>query len=103
MKTLAFILTAGLITTSAAASGSGEKHSGGTTYIPAAAFTYEVYEATIEHVDLADCPAEFDPDAVFCRMTLAADLAHIFAFSYDGDQPLLAVKSYELDDDFLPF
>ena len=47
--------------------------------------------------------AEFDPDAVFCRMTLAADMAHVFVFHYDGDQPLLAVKSYALDDGFLPF
>ena len=36
-------------------------------------------------------------------MTLAADLAHVFVFALDGAQPLLAVKSYELGDGFLPF
>jgi hypothetical protein len=36
-------------------------------------------------------------------MTLAADMAHVFVFHYDGDQPLLAVKSYPLDDGCLPF
>jgi hypothetical protein len=85
------------------ASGPGEKHHEGTSYLPNGTLTYAVFETSIDHVDLADCPAQFDPDAVFCRMTLASEMAHVFAFSHDGDQPLLAVKSYELDSDFLPF
>ena len=87
----------------ALASGSGESHEGGTAYLANGQFTYEVFEATVEHADLEGCPADFDPDAVFCRITIASDLAHIFAFSYNGDQPLLAVKSYEITEDFLPF
>ena len=78
----------------AMASGAGESHEGGTAYLAKGQFTYEVFEATVEHADLEGCPAEFDTDAVFCRVTIASDLAHIFAFSYNGDQPLLAVKSY---------
>ncbi|MDA7425205.1 hypothetical protein [Thalassococcus lentus] len=89
--------------TAALSSGAGETKAEGVSFLVDGALTYEVFEASIEHVDLAGCPAQFDPDVVFCRMTLASDLAHVFAFSFDGDQPLLAVKSYELDDGFLPF
>ena len=32
------------------------------------------------------------------RMTLADDRAHVFVFDLDADQPLLAVKSYDLDE-----
>lgn len=94
-----------LLTAPALASGPGEHgpSSGDVSYLANGAFTYEVFEASVEHVDLAACPVQFDPDAVFCRMTLAADMAHVFVFSYDGTQPLLAVKSYALDDGFLPF
>ena len=87
----------------AIASGAGESHHEGTAYLGNGQFTYEVFETTVEHADLEGCPKEFDTDAVFCRVTIASDLAHIFAFSYNGDQPLLAVKSYELTDGFLPF
>lgn len=98
------ISTAALLTaTIAAASGPGECHPNGPLYLPRGALTYDVFEMVIEHVDLEGCPAEFDPEAVFCRMTLANDLAHVMVFSYDGDQPLIAVKSYELTDGFLPF
>ena len=75
----------------------------GTTYLGGAEMTYELFERTIEHVDLESCPPEFDPEAVFCRMTLAAEQAHVFAFSYLGDQPLLVVKSYPLTADFVNF
>lgn len=60
--------------------------------------TYEVFEHSIEHADLATCPAEFDDETQFCRMTLADDRLHVFVFGIDGDQTLLAVKSYDLDD-----
>lgn len=101
--TTALATTLALLAPAALASGPGESHNGGTAFLPSGVLTYELFEATIQHVDLADCPAQFDPDVVFCRMTLAADLAHVFAFRYDGEQALLAVKSYELDDEFLPF
>jgi len=60
--------------------------------------TYELFEHTVEHADLAGCPPEFDTKTQFCRMTLAAERAHIFVFDYAGDQPLQAVKSYDLAD-----
>lgn len=104
MKKLAF--AAGLFTLAAGAapaSGPGESHSGGTFYPGGGVLTYEMFEAAVEHADLEGCPAEFDTDVVFCRITLANDMAHVFAFAHDGDQPLLAIKSYELGDGFLPF
>lgn len=87
----------------AIASGTDKSHADGTAYLPNGQFGYGVFEASVEHVDLETCPVEFDDAAVFCRMTLASDLAHVFAFLYDGEQPLVAVKSYELADGFLPF
>ncbi|TYO85236.1 hypothetical protein [Oceanicella actignis] len=87
----------------ALASGPGEKHPEGPAYLEGGVLTYEVFESAVEHADLDSCPAEFDPEAVFCRLTLAADGANVFVFSLEGDQPLLAVKRYELNDGFLPF
>lgn len=97
------LLVATLAATTADASGAGDSNHEGTAYLGNGVFSYEVFEASVEHVDLDGCPAEFDTDVVFCRMTLASDLAHVFVFAYDGAQPLLAIKSYELTDGFLPF
>ena len=97
------ILALAASTMPALASGPGEKRHEGAAYLAGGALTYAVFEEAIAHVDLAACPAEFDPDAVFCRMTLAADRAHVFVFDHDGEQNLLAVKSYGLEDGFLPF
>ena len=80
-----------------------ESHAEGVAYLPGGSLGYATFETAVAHVDLEGCPAEFDPDAVFCRMTLANEMAHVFVFSFDGDQPLLAVKDYELTDGFLPF
>ena len=78
----------------ALASGVGKSHHDGRAYLANGQFTYEIFEATVEHADLEGCSAEFDPGAVFCRVTIASDLAHIFAYSHNGNQPLLAAKSY---------
>jgi hypothetical protein len=86
------------------ASGPGEGHAGsGASYLGNGVFSYEVFESSVTHSDLETCPAEFDPDAVFCRLTLANDRANVFVFAFTGDQPLLAVKHYDLGDGFLPF
>lgn len=91
------------VSSAAFATGTGGNRYAGTEYLEGGVFTYAVFEAAVPHADLENCPAQFDPDAVFCRITLAAGMANIFVFAHDGDQPLLAVKSYELDDGFLPF
>jgi hypothetical protein len=89
--------------TPAMASGPGETHHEGASFPANGSFTYRLFEASVEHVELSGCPAQFDPDAVFCRMTLAAEMAHVFVFSFNGDQPLLVIESFALDDGFLPF
>ncbi|MFD1340945.1 hypothetical protein [Litorisediminicola beolgyonensis] len=103
MRRTAPLLLASLIATSAAASGPGEHPEVEHAYLEGGVMTYEVFESAVSHVDLAGCPAEFDPDAVFCRMALNNERAQVFVFSFDGNQPLLAVKAYDLDSDFLPF
>ena len=75
----------------------------GVDWIEGGVLTYEVFEFSVDHVDLENCPAGLDPEAVFCRMTLAAEQANVWIFDQTGDQPLLAVKHYPLDENFLPF
>lgn len=65
--------------------------------------SYAVFEASVEHAVLTTCPPEFDGGTYFCRLTIAADAAHVFVFAYEGEQLLRAVKTYELGDGFLPF
>ncbi|SMX50763.1 hypothetical protein [Maliponia aquimaris] len=103
--TLRTTLAALVLATPAFASGPGEHSpgSGDVTYLGDARLTYEVFEQAVTHVDLENCPAQFDPDVVFCRMTLANEMANVFVFSFADDQPLLAVKAYALDSEFLPF
>lgn len=60
--------------------------------------TYEVFEHSIEHADLAGCPEGVDTDIHFCRLTLADDRAHVFVFALEGDQPLVALHAYGLDE-----
>lgn len=102
-RTLLSLLCLPLLAAPGLASGPGETHTSGSEFIGSARLTYEVFETSIQHVDLESCPVQFDPEAVFCRMTLANDQAHVFVFGFEDDQPLLAIKSYDLDDDFLPF
>ena len=65
--------------------------------------TYALFEDAVEHADLESCPAGFDDETVFCRLTLANEQAHVFVFSYDGDQPLVAIKAFELTEAGLSF
>ncbi|MCM2563652.1 hypothetical protein M8756_15950 [Lutimaribacter sp. EGI FJ00015] len=103
MKTLLVTSCVALMALAGAAHASDDSAQPGTVLLNDGPLTYEMFETAIDHVDLATCPAEFDPDMLFCRMTLSADSAHVFVFSYDGAQPLHAIKSYTLDEDFLPF
>jgi len=95
MRIAALILTLGLAPIPGLAADTVEIGAGG--------LTYPVFETTVEHADLAACPSGFDDDKVFCRLTLASDRAHIFVFSYDGDQPLVAVQSHNLTEGLLNF
>lgn len=75
----------------------------GITYLEGGKLTYEVFEVSVDHVDLDKCPAGLDLSKVFCRMTLASEQANIFIFLNEGDQHLIAVKHYPLDEGFLTF
>ncbi len=73
-------------------------------YLPGGVMTYEVFESAVVHEDVDTCPAEFDPERVFCRVTLAGGAVHVFVFDLNDDQALLAVKPLALDQDgVLPF
>ncbi|MDT8328077.1 MAG: hypothetical protein RQ750_11955 [Roseovarius sp.] len=78
------IVVAGLATRADPAQGDGLR------------MTYAMFEHSIDHVDLAGCPDGFDVDKTFCRLTLADDSAHVFVFEHGGDQPMVALRSYDL-------
>ena len=59
--------------------------------------TYEVFEVTVPHADLAQCPTALAQDGHFCRLGLASDHLTVFVFSEAGEQPLLAVRSWAAD------
>lgn len=61
------------------------------------ALTYEVFEQTVDHLDLAVCPAPLAAAGRFCRLTTHADALNVFVFSEDGDQPLVAVETWSAD------
>lgn len=58
-------------------------------------FTYEAFEASVPHADMEECPASMNVKNAFCRLTLHTESFHVFAFSQDGDQPLVAFKTFE--------
>jgi hypothetical protein len=60
-------------------------------------FTYEQFEMTVPHVDLAVCPTELAGPDRFCRLTSHQDSLNVFVFSEAGDQPLVALKSWSAD------
>lgn len=58
-------------------------------------FTYEMFEASVLHADLAECPPELAGDNLFCRATLYMDALHVFVFLDEGDQPMVDFLSYD--------
>ena len=59
--------------------------------------TYEAFEVSVPHMDLENCPAGLQIENSFCRATLNHEELHIFAFSYDGDSPLVGFKTYSAE------
>jgi hypothetical protein len=57
--------------------------------------TYATFEFAVPHLDLAACPADLARDGVFCRASTGNDAVHVFVFAQQGDQCLIAVKSYK--------
>ncbi|QIE44338.1 hypothetical protein G5B38_01640 [Pseudohalocynthiibacter aestuariivivens] len=58
---------------------------------------YEQFEAAIPHMDLETCPELLAEDDVFCRATLQHEEIHVFAFSTQGDNPLVSVTSFSAE------
>lgn len=56
--------------------------------------THEVFEASVPHADLPECPASLAREGRFCRLGLAAEQLTVFVFAEDGEQPLVAVQSW---------
>jgi len=56
--------------------------------------SYSLFEATVPHVDLTECPAALARDGVFCRLALGAEEAHVFVFD-DTSSCLVATKTFE--------
>jgi hypothetical protein len=59
-----------------------------------APLTYKVFEESVPHIDLDTCPKSLANDKRFCRLTMSNDALHVFVFSTEGEQPLVAFKSY---------
>ena len=57
---------------------------------------YEQFENSVAHVDLETCPAPLPVADTFCRATLKHEEVHVFAFSENGDSPMVGFASFEL-------
>lgn len=66
-------------------------------------FTYQMFEAAVQHVNLMDCPGDLAGEGRFCRMTMHNDAFHVFAFSEEGDQPMVGLKTWYEDEIALEF
>ncbi|MCB6177279.1 hypothetical protein LHP98_03945 [Rhodobacter sp. Har01] len=61
---------------------------------PTLPFTYAMFEESVPHVDLDVCPVPLDGPDRFCRMTSQLATLNVFVFSDQGDQPLIAYRSW---------
>ena len=69
----------------------------GLTSPAALPFTYEMFEASVPHTDLAVCPLDLMAEGRFCRVALFNDAFHVFIFTEEGDQPLVGFHSYDAE------
>lgn len=60
----------------------------------AAPLTYDIFEASIPHMDLETCPIALQTENVFCRATLHHEELHVFVFSFDGDSPMVGFQTF---------
>lgn len=65
--------------------------------------TYEIFEFSVAHLDLDECPNTELADAAFCRANIGSDEIHVYYFSNEDDQCLLKVESYSSGDYSLTF
>ena len=60
--------------------------------------TYGLFETAVAHTDLDSCPAQLATQDTFCRATLRHDEIHVFAFSREGENPLVGFASFSFDE-----
>lgn len=65
--------------------------------------TYELFETAIGHVNLSECPGDLAGEGRFCRMTMHNDAFHVFAFTEEGEQPLVGIRTWYEDEIDLAF
>ncbi|MEP4035890.1 hypothetical protein [Pseudophaeobacter sp.] len=85
-----------LLTTSFASFGLAPSASANETAHPLP-FTYETFETAVPHIDLEACPAALPQVDSFCRATVHHEEIHVFAFSYEGDSPMVGFASYSAE------
>lgn len=67
------------------------------TETPDGVMTYGIFEPTVEHGDMAECPAALAQEGRMCRLVLQNDALWVFAFAEGGDMEMQAVAEYPLD------
>lgn len=60
-------------------------------------FTYETFEAAVAHIDLENCPEALPQQESFCRAAIHNEEIHVFAFSLDGDSPMIGFASFSAE------
>ncbi len=60
------------------------------------ALPYDVFEASVPHTDLEECPAKLKAEGRFCRLAVVAEVATVFIFD-EGSGCLVQSVSFEED------
>lgn len=68
-----------------------------TAQAPALPFTYETFEAAVPHIDLENCPPALPQVDSFCRASIRNEDIHVFAFSLQGDSPMVGFASFSAE------
>lgn len=58
-------------------------------------FTYELFENSVNHIDLDQCPSQVKSRDVFCRATIQNDGVHIFVFEEAGDRNFIDMLTFD--------
>ena len=66
-----------------------------TTAMP---MTYDIFEASVAHLDLEACPDGLPQSGSFCRAAVLHDTVHVFAFAEDGDSPMIGYAAFDAPD-----
>ena len=61
------------------------------------ALPYDVFEASVPHTDLEECPAKLRAEGRFCRLAVVAEVATVFIFD-EGSGCLVQSVSFEEDE-----